>query len=713
MSRPERVRSAVTTIALLACALAPLDLPAAEIDPGAATPPTARKIPRETTIHGETRTDDYYWLREKINPEVISYLEAENTYTGAVLKPLETFRESLYGEMLGRIKQTDLDVPYRDGAYFYYSRTEEGKQYPILCRKPGSLDSPEQVMLDLNELARGQKYLGTGPRAVSDDGHLLAYTIDVTGYREFTLHVKDLRTGVVLADRIPRVGPIAWAADNATLFYGTEDAAKRPDRIYRHTLGTDPKDDPLVYEEKDALYRVMVTRSRDKKVLFLRSRSSTTTEDRAIPAEMPDAAAIVILPRQEGHEYYTEHRDGQYTIRTNKGAREFRVVTAPATDPRPVNWVELIPERARTTIQGVALFKRYTVLTGTAEGLPFLEILELDDGRTHRVNFPEPAYSVSLAANPEYDTTTIRYNYQSLVTPASVFDYDIPRRVSTLRKRTEVLGGFDPSNYTAERIFARAGDGTPIPIALVSRKTTPRDGTAPLVLYGYGSYGIPTPVTFSAPNLSLLDRGVVYAIAQVRGGGDLGKAWHDAGKMERKPTTFSDFIACADHLVGLGYTRRDKLVIRGASAGGLLIGAVCNLRPDLCKAAVLEVPFVDVLNTMSDARLPLTIQEYLEWGNPSIKTEYDVIKTYSPYENIAAAAYPAMLVRASLNDSQVPYWEAAKYVARMRARRTDANPLLLKINMDAGHGGASGRYNALKEQAFVFAFVLDQVGIDR
>lgn len=701
------------TMALLACALAPLDLPAAEIDAGAATPPAARKILRESTIHGETRTDDYYWLRQKTNPEVVSYLEAENDYTAAVLKPLEAFRESLYGEMLGRIKQTDLDVPQRDGAYFYYARTEDGKQYPILCRKPGSLDSPEQVMLDLNELARGQKYLGAGPRAVSDDSHLLAYTIDLTGYREFTLHVKDLRTGVVLADRIPRVGPIVWAADNATLFYGTEDAAKRPDRIYRHALGADPKDDPLVYEEKDELYRVMVTRSRDKKLLFLRSRSSTTTEERAIPADRPDAPPTLILPREEGHEYYTDHRAGQYTIRTNKGAREFRVVTAPATDPRPVHWVEVIPERPRTTIQGVALFKGHTVLSGTAEGLSFLEVLDLEDGRTHRVTFPEPAYSVSLAANPEYDTTTIRYNYQSFVTPASVFDYDIPRRVSTLRKRTEILGGFEPSNYTSERIFAKAGDGTPIPIALVSRKTTPRDGTAPLVLSGYGSYGIPTPVTFSAPNLSLLDRGVVYAIAQVRGGGDLGKAWHDAGKMERKRTTFSDFIACADHLVARGYTRRDKLVIRGASAGGLLIGAVCNLRPGLCKAAVLEVPFVDVLNTMSDAGLPLTIQEYLEWGNPNIKAEYDVIKTYSPYENIAAAAYPAMLVRASLNDSQVPYWEAAKYVARMRATRKDANLLLLKINMNAGHGGASGRYNALKEQAFVFAFVLDQVGIDR
>jgi oligopeptidase B len=481
----------------------------------------------------------------------------------------------------------------------------------------------------------------------------------------------------------------------------------------RHVLGTDPGQDSLVYEEKDELYRATVMRSRDRRYLFIMSRSSNTTEQRLVPADRPDASPKVILPRETGHEYQADHRLGQLYIRTNKDAREFRVVTTPVDDPRPANWKELVAERPRISLQDLFLFQDRGVLWGVDAGLPFFEVLDYQTGDKRRVSFPEPAYAIFPGANPEFEADTFRYNYQSMVTPQSVYDLDLTKVGPKLLKRTEALGGFDPANYVAERIMARAGDGVEVPIALVSRKTTPRDGTAPLLLYGYGSYGAPTPITFNSPNISLLDRGVIFAIAQIRGGGDLGKRWHDDGKMLKKMNTFTDFIACADHLVAQKYTSRDRLAIRGGSAGGLLIGAVCNLRPDLCKAALLEVPFVDVINTMSDPSLPLTVQEYLEWGNPNVKEEYDYIKQYSPYDNIKATSYPAMLVRTSLNDSQVPYWEPAKYVARMRATRTDANPLLLKVNMDAGHGGASGRYDNLKETAFFFAFLLDQLGVSQ
>jgi oligopeptidase B len=683
------------------------------MDLSGAKPPVARKVLRESTLQGERRLDPYYWLREKSNPEVMAYLKAENAYTEIVMKPLERLRESLYREILGRIKQTDLEVPYREGGFSYYSRTEEGKQYPIYCRKAGGLDAPEQVMLDANKLAQRHQFLSVGPRKVSPNGRFLAYSTDISGHREYTLVIRDLNTGKDLSERIPKTTLFAWAADGKTLFYGTEDAAKRPYRVYRHVLGSDPATDPLVYEEKDELFRVYVQESHDKKYVFLYSSSSNTTEQQAIPADRPGAKPRVILPREPGHEYEVEHREGTFYVRTNKGEgnREFRLVTAPAENPGQTNWKVLIPARPRTTLKDVALFKHHAVVSGIDEGLPFLEVLDLDHGESHRVKFPEPAYAVSGDTNPEYDTTVFRYRYQSFVTPESIYDYDLQTRKSRLLKQTDVLGGYDPKQYRSERLLATASDGTMVPIALVSRKSTPRDGTAPLLLFGYGSYGFPWPVTFDSANLSLLDRGMIYAIAQVRGGGDLGKGWHDQGKMLNKRNTFTDFIACAEHLFGQSYTRRDRLVIRGTSAGGLLIAAVCNFRPDLCKAAVLEVPFVDVINSMSDPSLPLTIQEYLEWGNPAIQLEYAYMKSYSPYDNVAPTSYPAMLVRTSLNDSQVPYWEPAKYVARMRATRTDHDALLLKIDMDAGHGGASGRYDSLRQTAFTYAFILDQVGL--
>jgi oligopeptidase B len=675
----------------------------------AARPPVAKKVPQTSTIHGDTRVDNYYWLRQKTSPEVRAYLEAENAYTAAVMKPTEPLQAKLYSEMLGRVKQTDLDVPYRLGGWWYYTRTEQGKQYPIYCRKRGSLEGKEEVTLDLNELARGQKFLGLGAYSVSDDGNLLAYSLDVTGFREYSLYVKDLRTNTVLPDRMQRVSSTQWAADNDTLFYVTDDAAKRPYRLFRHTLGG--HDDPLVYEEKDELYRLSAQRSRDRKYLFAGSASSLTTEVRYLPSDRPDGTWQVVLPRQDGHEYHVEHRDGLFYIRTNKGAKNFRLVTAPVADPQPPSWKELIPSRKDVLLERDDVFARYLVTTEREAGLPKLHVYDLETQKNWTIDMPEPVYGVRGDANPEYDTTVYRYHYQSLVTPDSVYAYDLETHRPTLLKRKEILGGYDPAGYTSEWIFARATDGTRVPISLVYKKGIERDGKNPLLLYGYGSYGFSLPVSFSSDRLSLLDRGVIYAQAHIRGGKEMGQLWHDQGKMLAKRNTFTDFIAAADHLVAERYTAPERMAIEGGSAGGLLIGAVVNLRPDLCKAAILHVPFVDVINTMLDASLPLTIQEYLEWGNPNKKAEYDYMKTYCPYTNLAAKNYPAILVLTSINDSQVMYWEPAKYVAKLRSLKTDHNPLLLRVNMAAGHGGASGRYDALRERAFSYAFLLTELGI--
>lgn len=674
-----------------------------------ATPPVAKIKPKTETLHGDVRVDNYYWLREKSNPDVIAYLEAENAYADAVMKPTEAFQQKLYQEMLSRIKQTDLTVPYRQGDYWYYSRTEEGKQYPIYARKRGSLEAEEEITLDLNQLAEGHQFFALGAYVVSDDGHLLAYSTDITGFREYTLFIKDLRTGQLLPDRIEKVGAVIWAADNKTLFYTTEDHAKRPYRLMRHVLGQ-PRD-TLVYEETDELYRLWAQRTRDKKYILAVSASSTTSETRYIPAHRPTAPPRVIWPRQTGHEYYVDHHQGRFYIRTNKEAKNFRIVSVPVSRPRTKVWKEFIGHRPDVMLEDMDLFIHHAVISERQEGLPYLRVIDLRSGQSHRIEFPEPVYSVFLSTNPEFNTTTVRFQYQSLVTPSSVFDYDMETRGRTLLKQVEVLGGYDPAQYASERIYATASDGTRIPISMVYKRGIKRDGTNPMLLYGYGAYGYPLPVTFDSSRLSLLDRGVIYAMAHVRGGGDLGKAWHDQGKMMLKRNTFTDFIAVAEHLIAHGYTSSDRLVIEGASAGGLLMGAVTNMRPDLFKAVVAKVPFVDVINTMLDTSLPLTIGEFLEWGNPREKAAYEYMKSYCPYTNLAPKAYPAMLVKTSLNDSQVMYWEPAKYVAKLRALKTDQNVLLLKTNMAAGHGGASGRYDALKERAFDYAFILTQLGI--
>ncbi|HEX6717840.1 MAG TPA: S9 family peptidase [Pyrinomonadaceae bacterium] len=669
----------------------------------------AEKKPKTTNIHGVTLVDDYFWLREKTNPAVMAHLKAEDAYAEEVMKPFAPLREKLYNEMLSHIKQTDTNVPYRWGDYFYYTRTEEGKQYQIYCRKKGNLEAPEEVVLDQNELAKGQKFMSVGIFTPSNDGNLLAYSTDNTGYRQYTLQIKDLRTGQLFPERIERVNGVAWGTDNKTFFYVTEDAVtKRSDKFFRHVLGTDKSD--LIYDEKDELFDLDVGRSRDRSIIFLHALSKTSTEARYIRADDPNGTLKLILPRQPEHEYDVDYRDNLFYIRTNKGAKNFRIVTAPVNDPSEKNWKEFVAHRPEVKVEAIDLFANHAVLSEWENGLQQLEVLDFKTNKRQGIKFPEPVYAVELTSNREFNTSVVRYSYNSLVTPNSTFDYDMNTGKTTLMKQTEVPGGFDRANYQSERVFATASDGTKIPMSMVYRKGVKLDGSAPLLLYAYGSYGISIPPTFSSRRLSLLDRGVIYVIAHIRGGGELGEEWRQAGRMMNKMNTFTDFVACAEALIKMKYTSKDRLVIEGGSAGGLLMGAVVNLRPDLFKAVVSHVPFVDVLNTMLDASLPLTTSEYIEWGNPNEKPAFDYMKTYSPYDNVAKKDYPAMLVKVSVNDSQVPYWEGAKLVAKLRALKTDKNPLLLKVNFGAGHGGASGRYDALREVAFDYAFMLWQMG---
>jgi len=696
-------------------------------------PPVARREPVEHVLHGDRRVDHYAWLRHKENREVIAYLKAENTYTDAILKPTEPLQEKLYQEMLGRILQTDLSVPYQLRGYHYFTRTEEGKQYAIHCRRSDAEGAEEELLLDLNALAEGHAFLGLDAFEVSEDNHLLAYSTDTTGFRQYVLQVKDLRTRSTLRERIERVTSVAWASDNHTLFYTVEDeTTKRSHRLYRHVLGSSEAD-PLIYEEPDERFRIELERTRSGDFLLLTIASHTASEVCFLRADQPGGEFRLIAPREDNHEYYADHHpgplaagqpgptgnsnDGVFYIRTNSGGRTFRLMAAPVNDPRREFWREVIPHRPDVMLAGADVFQTHLVLFEREGGLPYLRIVDLtSDGRnaleaSHRIEFGEPAYNASLGDNPEFGTSHVRFQYESFVTPRSVFDYDVRTRERSLRKQQPVLGGYDSAKYVIERLHASATDGTHVPISIVYRRDTPRDGSAPLLLYGYGSYGISMPVNFNSNRLSLLDRGVIYAVAHVRGGGELGKPWHDAGRMKQKRNTFTDFISAAEHLIAQRYTTPEKLAIEGGSAGGLLMGAVTKMRPDLFRMVISHVPFVDVLNTMLDASLPLTVGEYEEWGNPQIAEDYFYMKSYCPYTNLGRKDYPAILAKTGLNDSQVMYWEPAKYVAKLRTLKTDANPLLLKINMGAGHGGASGRYDYLREIALDYAFFLTHLGI--
>jgi oligopeptidase B len=696
-------------------------------DDPAPHPPVARREPVEHVLHGDRRVDHYAWLRQKENLEVIAYLQAENAYTDAVLKPTEGFQEKLYQEMLGRILQTDLSVPYRLRGNLYFTRTEEGKQYAVHCRRREAEGSPEELLLDLNQLAAGHAFLGLDSFEVSDDNLLLAYSIDITGFRQYTLQVQDLRMRTTLPERIERVTSVAWASDNRTLFYTVEDEiTKRSHRLYQHVLGSSGPD-PLLFEETDERFRLEVERTRSGHFLLLTSVSHTASEVRFQRAGRPGDEFQLIAPREDNHEYYADHHPGPagdaaggvFYIRTNSGGRTFRLVTASVADPRRESWREIIPNRADVMLAGAQTFQTHLVLFEREGGLPYLRIVDLTSDATnalaasHRIAFTEPAYNAAIGENPEFNASHVRFQYDSFVTPRSIFDYDVHTRERTLRKQQPVLGGYDVSQYVTERLHATATDGARIPLSVVYRRDTPRDASAPLLLYGYGSYGISAPVNFSSNRLSLLDRGVTYAVAHIRGGGELGKPWHDAGRMKQKRNTFTDFIAAAEHLISQNYTASEKLVVEGGSAGGLLMGAVTNMRPDLFRMVISHVPFVDVLNTMLDASLPLTVGEYEEWGNPQVAGDYFHMKAYCPYTNLGRKDYPAMLLKTGLNDSQVMYWEPAKYVAKLRALKTDSNVLLLKINIGAGHGGASGRYDYLREIALDYAFLLSQLGISK
>ena len=672
--------------------------------------PVAKRRPKVLTKFGDRRVDPYFWLRDKANPEVIEYLHAENRHTEGVMKPLEGFRGSLYKEILARIQETDESVPYRRHGYWYYAREVEGLQYPIYCRRKGSMEAPEEIILNVNELAKGHKYTSVGLMDVSPDAGLLAYTVDFTGYRQYTLHVKDLSTGELARETAERVTSSAWAADNRTLFYVEEhETTKRSYRLHRRVLG-EPLD-VVLYEEADEHFDMGVGDTRSEAFVVLGVTSKDTSEMRVLRTDDPQGNFRVVEPRRKGHEYYLDHHGDEFFIRTNDKGRNFRLVRAPVADPGHATWRQVIAHRPLVMLEEIHLFRTFWVVVERDKGLTKLRFTDFASAKHHYIAFDEAVYSAHPGANYEYDTRQFRFIYESLVTPRSWYRYDLEDRSRTLLKRQPVLGGYDPGEYASEALTALARDGTRIPISIVYRKSLRGKAAQPLLMYGYGSYGIPIDPWFSTARISLLDRGMIFAIAHVRGGGDRGKTWYDAGKLLRKKNTFNDFVACAESLVRRRLTAPDRLVIQGGSAGGLLMGAVTNMRPDLFKAVVAQVPFLDIVTTMLDASLPLTIGEYLEWGNPNEKRFYKYMRSYSPYDNLKRRDYPAILAETSLNDSQVGYWEAAKYVAKLRTLKTDRNPLLLKTIMEAGHGGASGRYDALKELAFTYAFILDQMAL--
>ena len=668
------------------------------------SPPVAVQVPHSAVIHGETVVDNWFYLRDREHPATIPYLEAENAFTAQVMEPAAELETKIYAEMVGRIQETDSSVPAREGAFEYYVRMEQGKQYAIHCRRAVSESAAEEILLDCNSLAEGQEYFSLAYDIVSPDASLLAFAIDTDGSEVYTLRFKDLRTGTTLADAIPNVYYSGAWAGNKTFFYTTLDETKRPYRLWRHQVGSaDP--DPLVYEETDGRFNISVERTRSGKFLLLSIDSHATSDARYLSTETPSGEFQVLRPRVQDVEYYAEHQGGFFWIRTDEDAINFKLLRAPDHDP--TNWTEVLPHREDVSIEGLEGFRDHLVVIERANGLKQLRIADTREGfSAHLVSFDEPTYTFFTEGNEEYDTAIVRFLYTSLVTPRSVYDYHMNARTRELKKRYAVLGGYDPAHYVSERVIATAPDGVKVPISLVYRRDTPLTGKSPLYLYGYGSYGIITEPAFSSERISLLDRGCVYAIAHIRGSGDLGRRWYEDGKLLLKMNTFTDFIACAEHLIAGKYTAADRLAIAGGSAGGLLMGAVMNLRPDLFHTVVAHVPFVDVVNTMLDETLPLTIAEYEEWGNPNERESYDYMRSYAPYENVRATAYPNLLVTAGLNDPRVSYWEPAKWVARLRTLKTDANTIVLRTTMGAGHGGPSGRYARLKEKAFEYAFIL-------
>jgi len=674
------------------------------------TPPIAKIVARIDTIHGDVRTDNYFWIREKSNPEVIAYLEKENAYTAARMKHTEALQQKLYDEMLSRIKETDLSVPYADHGYWYYNRTEKGKSYPIHLRKKGSLTAPEENILDENALGAGKKFNSVGALRVSPGGSRLAYLHDTTALRVYTLYVRDLRTKTLLGDSISGVVPsIAWANDSI-LFYQTADSARRANAVWRHVLGTPRSSDVKVFQEDDLLNEPGVVRSKSGKYIYISDDGYTSSEWRVIPTANPTAPPQVVAARRPTVQYQIDDIDGAFLMTTNDNARNFKVQRIATNALASGKWTDFIPATDSVFIEYLVPFRSNLVVVERSGGLQRLRVIDLKDNAVHYITFPEPAYAVSPRQNAEFDTRNLRFVYTSLLTPSSTFDYDMATRHRELKKRLEVPG-YDPSKYEVKRFMVTARDGAHVPVSMIISKSWQKDGSRPLLLYAYGSYGYTTEPTFDSNVLSLVDRGFGYAIAHIRGGQEMGRAWYDEGKMMKKKNTFFDYIDVAQYLVDNKFTGKDRLIANGGSAGGLLMGAVTNMRPDLFRAVVADVPFVDVINTMMDASIPLTAQEWQQWGDPHLADQYAYMRSYSPYDNVERKAYPWMLVTTSLNDSQVGYWEPAKWVAKLRALKTDSNPLYLKINMAGGHGGSSGRYDVLRERAFRYAFMLDAVGM--
>ncbi len=675
-------------------------------------PPVAEKIKKELTIHGDTRIDNYYWLNERENSKVIEYLKAENEYKEAVMKHTETLQENLYNEIVGRIKQTDMSVPFKTEGYYYYSRFEEGKEYPVYCRKKESLETEEEILLNVNEMAEGYGFYHVAGLTVSTNNNLIAFGVDTVSRRRYTIHFKDLTTGEILPDEIPNTaGQAAWANDNKTVFYSIKDDSLRSYKIFKHILGSEVSADKEIFHEKDVTFSTYVYKCKSKKYLFIASDSTLSTEYQYLDANSPDGKFKIIQPRERDLEYNVDHYKDKFYIRTNLDAKNFRLVETPVNKTSKENWTEVIPHRVDVLLEGFEIFKNFLVVSERKDGLIQLRVIKWDGREDHYIDFGEETYMAYISNNPEFDTDLLRFGYTSLTTPRSTFDYDMNTMEKKLLKQQEVVGDFDSDNYHAERLYATAKDGVKVPISLVYRKGLEKNGDNPLLLYGYGSYGASMDASFSSVRLSLLDRRFVYALAHIRGGQEMGRYWYEDGKLLKKKNTFTDFIACAEHLITEKFTSPSKLFTSGASAGGLLMGAVLNMRPDLFKGVIAGVPYVDVVTTMLDDSVPLTTSEYDEWGNPNNKEYYDYMLSYSPYDNVEVKDYPALLVTTGLHDSQVQYWEPAKWVAKLRELKTDDNILLLHTNMEAGHGGVSGRFRRYKETALEYAFMLDLIGI--
>ena len=677
------------------------------------TPPIAQQKPHLLTLHGHTRLDNYFWLRERTSPEVLAYIKAENEYTDAIMAHAKPLQDKLYQEMVGRIQETDSSAPYRHGDYFYYNRTEAGKEYPIYCRKLGSLEAAEEVLIDLNALAEGHDYLVLGVLKISPNQRLLAYSLDTAGNEKYTLFVKHLGIGDLLPDQIENVGYSVEWTDNETLFYNTYDAAWRSDKVWRHRLGTAVSDDTLMFHEPDELFDVDFEKTRDGAYLVMAVGGMETREAYVLDARVEGETAVFhpIHPRQRGIRYSVDHHNGTFYIITNENALNNQIMTVAASDPARANWQPFLPHRPSVKIDGIDLFANHLVIYERENGLQTIQVMDLSSSNSHYVAFPEAVYSYEDGDNHVFASDTLRFDYQSLTTAKTTIDYDMVTQAQTIVKRTPVLGGYDPANYQSERIWATADDGTQVPISLVYRRGTQSSSDNPMLLYGYGSYGASIDPLFDANRLSLVDRGFVFGIAHIRGGGEMGRQWYEQGKFLHKINTFTDFVACARHLIASGYTNPNKLTILGRSAGGLLMGAVLNLAPELFHAAIAGVAFVDVVSTMLDTSIPLTAGEFEEWGNPQNKDFYDYMLSYSPYDQLEAKAYPHILATAGLNDPRVQYWEPTKWVAKLRTLKTDDNRLLLKTNMGAGHFSASGRYAYLEDLAFQYAFLLDVLGI--